>query len=55
MRPLETRVEVIPLVDIEARRFQLVYIPFQDVHFELVQPRLKLAINKNVLLHAGNL
>jgi len=55
MRPVETRVEMIPRIKIKARRFQLVYIPFQETRLELVQPRLNLAINKNVLSHARNL
>lgn len=55
MRPMETRVELIPQIEIEARRFQLVYIPFRDTRLELVQPRLNLAINKKALLHARNL
>jgi ribosomal protein S27AE len=55
MRPMEIRTELIPRVEIKARRFQLVYIPFQKTRLELVQPRLNLAINRNVLAHAKNL
>ncbi len=55
LRPLERRVELMPQIDIKPRRFQLVYIPFQDTRFELIQPRLNLAVNKNVLSHAKNL
>jgi hypothetical protein len=55
MRPLERRAELIPQLDIRPRRFKLVYIPFQDTRLELVQPRLNLAVNKNVLSHAKNL
>jgi hypothetical protein len=55
MRPMETRVDLVPRIEIQARRFQLVYIPFQENRLELVQPRFNLAINKNVLAHARNL
>jgi hypothetical protein len=55
LRPMETRVELVPDIRIRARRFQLVYIPFRKNRLELVQPRLNLAINRNVLLHARNL
>jgi hypothetical protein len=55
MRPVETRVELVPRIEIRARRFQLVYIPFKETRLELVQPRFNLAINRNVLAHARNL
>jgi ribosomal protein S27AE len=55
LRPLERRTELIPEIDIQPRRYQLVYIPFQDTRLELIQPRLNLAVNKNVLSHAKNL
>jgi hypothetical protein len=55
LRPLERRTELASQIDIQPRRFQLVYIPFQDTRLELIQPRLNLAVNKNVLSHAKNL
>lgn len=55
IKPIERRWELVPQLDIKARRFLLVYIPFKDTHHELVQPELSLAINKNMLAHAKNL
>lgn len=55
MKPKERRWKLLPEIDIQARRFLLVYIPFKDTHHELVQPDLNLALNKNMLAHAKNL
>jgi predicted RNA-binding Zn-ribbon protein involved in translation (DUF1610 family) len=55
MKPRERRTELLPQIDIKARRFLLIYIPFKDTHHELVQPDLNLALNKNMLAHAKNL
>lgn len=55
IRPMASRVELLPQIDIKPRRFLLVYIPFKNTRLELIQPRLNLAVNKNVLFHARNL
>ena len=55
LRPIERRPELIPTLQIQPRRFLLVYIPFREDFHELVQPRLNLAVNKNMLAHAKNL
>lgn len=55
IRPVEARADLLPQMDIKARRFLLVYIPFKNTRLELVQSRLNLAVNKNVLFHAKNL
>lgn len=55
MKPRERRMELLPEIDIKARRFLLIYIPFKDTHHELVQPDLNLALSKNMLAHAKNL
>ena len=55
IRPMEARVDLVPQMGITPRRFLLVYIPFKNTRLELVQPRLNLAVNKNVLFHARNL
>jgi DNA-directed RNA polymerase subunit RPC12/RpoP len=55
LKPIEQRAALVPKIEIKARRFLLVYLPFKDTHHELVQPELKLAINKNMLAHAKNL
>lgn len=55
LRPIERRAEVIPRIEIQPRRFLLIYIPFQETHHELVQPKLNLAVSKSMLAHAKNL
>ncbi len=55
MKPKEKQWKVLPRIDIRARRFLLIYIPFKDTHHELVQPDLNLALSKNMLAHAKNL
>ncbi len=55
LRPMERRSELLPRIKILPRRFLLIYIPFQDTHHELVQPKLNLAVSKSVLAHAKNL
>ncbi len=55
LKPKERKAEWIPQIQIKARRFLLIYLPFKQTHHELVQPQLNLAINKNTLVHAKNL
>jgi hypothetical protein len=55
IRPVERRPELVPRLEIRPRRFLLIYIPFQHTPFELVQPRLNLAVSKSALAHAKNL
>jgi hypothetical protein len=55
IRPLERRPELIPRAEIRPRRFLLIYLPFQDTPFELVQPEINLAVSKSALAHAKNL
>jgi predicted RNA-binding Zn-ribbon protein involved in translation (DUF1610 family) len=55
MRPRERMVEQIGRMQIQARSFKLVFIPFQASHHELIHDGMKLAINKNMLAHAKNL
>ena len=55
MRPVERRLELIPRIEIRPRRFLLIYLPFQDTPFELVQPKINLAVSKSALAHAKNL
>lgn len=55
MRPMERRLELIPRIDIRPRKALLVYLPFQDTPFELVQPKINLAVSKSALAHAKNL
>ncbi len=55
LRPVERRPDLIPRIEIQPRRFLLIYIPFQETPHELVQPKLNLAVSKSVLAHARNL
>jgi predicted RNA-binding Zn-ribbon protein involved in translation (DUF1610 family) len=55
MRPVERRLDLIPRVEIQPRRFLLIYLPFQETPFELVQPKINLAVSKSALEHAKNL
>jgi hypothetical protein len=38
-----------PDIQIDARSFTLVFIPFNEDHHEFIQPDFQIAINKNVL------
>lgn len=55
MRPKERMVETIADIQITPRRFLLVYLPFREGHHEFIHDGLKLAINKNLMVHAANL
>ena len=55
IRPKERMIEQLPQIDIKARSFQLLYLPFQEGHHEYVYPPAQLAISKNMLTHAKNL
>jgi hypothetical protein len=54
-RPRQQVEDMLPSLDIKARRFLLVYLPFEERHQEFVNPAMNLAINKNLLKHAKNL
>ena len=47
--------EMLPQIDLKARKALLVYLPFEDRPHELVSTRLNLAVNKNQLSLAWNL
>jgi predicted RNA-binding Zn-ribbon protein involved in translation (DUF1610 family) len=55
IRPRERMIETIADIHITPRRFLLVYLPFREGHHEFIHDGLKLAINKNLLVHAANL
>ena len=55
VRPRQRMDEILPTIEIKARRFLLVYLPFQDGPHELVRSDMKLAVSKNTLVHANNL
>jgi hypothetical protein len=49
MRPRRKMMEKFPDIQIDARSFTLVFIPFNEDHHEFIQPDFQIAINKNVL------
>lgn len=55
VKPRRRMDDMLPSVDIKAKRVLLVYLPFEEGHHELVRPDLRLAIGKNTLAHAKNL
>ena len=55
IKPLERMAEMLPHIDIKARKGLLVYLPFENRHHELVSDTLHLAVNKNQLSLAWNL
>ncbi|BBO73520.1 hypothetical protein DSCW_09370 [Desulfosarcina widdelii] len=55
MRPKSAVPDSISKIHIRARRYLLVYIPFEVRHHDLVQPQFKIAVNRNQLALAGNL
>ncbi|MEJ2038826.1 MAG: hypothetical protein P8X55_07820 [Desulfosarcinaceae bacterium] len=55
MRPRERMAEVLPDLEISARKALLVYLPFREGPHEFVHKGLNLAINKGALKHSSNL
>jgi hypothetical protein len=55
MKPRQTMIDRLSDIHIDAKKFTLVFIAFEETHHELLQPDLKLAINKNVLSLSSNL
>jgi len=49
MRPRRKMMEKFPDIQIDARSFTLVFIPFNEGHHEFIQPDFQIAIHKNVL------
>ena len=49
LKPNNRLIDILPKVDITARSFVLVYVPFIEKHNQYVQPDLQFAINKNIL------
>jgi hypothetical protein len=55
LKPKSKMAAILPDIKITPRSFILVYLPFHEKQHELVQPRLTMTINKNLLAHARNL
>ncbi|MCF8079356.1 MAG: hypothetical protein K9K88_08775 [Desulfobacterales bacterium] len=55
MKPRRRVMSLLPEVDIRAKSFMLVYVPFVEKHHDLVHPVFQTAINKNQLRLSNNL
>lgn len=54
-KPKTRLADILLGIDIKAKGFVLVYVPFIEKHHELIQPDLQFAINKNVIALSNNL
>lgn len=55
MKPRKMLTEMLPAIKVEAKKFSLVYLPFDEAHHEYIQTEYQIAINKNVLRLSKNL
>lgn len=55
IKPRRLAMSRLPDIQIKPRSFILVYLPFSEKHHEFVQPKIGVALNKNMLAHARNL
>lgn len=55
IKPKTKLVNILHTIDITAKSFVLIYVPFIEKHHELIQPDLQFAINKNVIALSDNL
>jgi hypothetical protein len=55
IKPRSSLLDALPKIQIDAKSFTLVYLPFNDDHHELIQPDYHLAINKKVMALSTNL
>ena len=55
IKPKNQLAEILPSINIKAKSFVLVYVPFLEKHHEFIQPDLQFAINKNILALSENL
>jgi hypothetical protein len=55
VKPKNRLADILHGIDIKAKGFVLVYVPFIEKHHELIQPDLQFAVNKNVIALSDNL
>ncbi len=55
MKPRKTLTEKLPEIKVKAKRFTLIYLPFNEDHHEYIWPEYQIAINKNVMTLSKNL
>jgi hypothetical protein len=55
MKPRKTLMERFGQIDIDAKSFTLVFIPFNEEHHEFIHHDYQIALNKTVMAHSKNL
>ncbi len=55
IKPKKDYFPLLPDIKIGFESYKLLYIPFKKEHFDLIQPKYKISLNKSVLETAGNL
>ena len=55
LKPKSHLPDILPAIDISAKSFVLVYVPFIEKYHELVQPQIHFAISKNIIALSENL
>jgi len=55
LKPKNRLADILPEMDISAKSFVLVYVPFIEKHHEYIQPHIQFAINKNIIALSDNL
>ena len=55
MKPRRKMMEIFPDIQIDAKSFTLIFVPFNEEHHEFIHHDYQIAINKNVLAHSKNL
>ena len=55
LKPKNQLLDILPSIDVSAKSFVLVYVPFIEKHHEFIQPQIQFAINKNIIKLSNNL
>ena len=55
LKPKNQLSDILPSIEVSAKSFVLVYVPFLEKHHEFIQPQIQFAINKNIIKLSNNL
>ena len=55
LKPKNRLPDILPSIEVSAKSFALVYVPFIEKHHEFIQPQMQFAINKNIIKLSNNL
>ena len=55
LKPKNRLPDILPSIEVSAKSFALVYVPFIEKHHEFIQPQIQFAVNKNIMALSGNL